>query len=108
MTQGEKMKNKFWLALAVVLAMGGLGYAIQVNTNSPQLADSAATPETAVFRDTKGQFQIDVMTTTEIKADTPLVVGLLAYNTTISNLCVSTGAVIQGWKLAGTASTTCQ
>jgi hypothetical protein len=100
--------KKILLAALVVLALGAVGYAITVNPASNVTGDSLGTAETIVYRDTKGQFQIDVMTTTDIRADTPAVAGLLAYNSTISNLCVSTGAVIQGWKLAGTASTTCQ
>lgn len=47
-------------------------------------------------------------TSAQIAAKTPSKAGQLIFNTTLPNLCVSTGATIQGYKLAGTASTACQ
>ena len=47
-------------------------------------------------------------TTAQIQAKTPTAAGQLVYNSTLANICVSTGAVVQGYKLAGSASTTCQ
>lgn len=47
-------------------------------------------------------------TTAQIQAKTPTAAGQVIWNSTLGNLCVSTGAVVEGYKLAGTASTTCQ
>jgi hypothetical protein len=47
-------------------------------------------------------------TTGQIQAKTPTQAGQLIYNVTLANVCVSTGATVQGYKLVGTASTTCQ
>ncbi len=54
-------------------------------------------------------FVIDgAYSTVQIQAKTPTAAGQLVYNTTLANVCVSTGTTIQAYKLAGTASTTCQ
>ncbi len=48
-------------------------------------------------------------TTAQLQAKTPAKVGCLVYNTTLNNVCVSTGAATaQAYKLIGTASTSCQ
>lgn len=55
------------------------------------------------------KFVIDgAYSTAEIQAKTPSAAGQLIFNVTLGNVCISTGTTIQGYKLAGTASTTCQ
>jgi hypothetical protein len=47
-------------------------------------------------------------TTAQLQAKNPGKAGVLVFNSTLLNICVSTGATVQGYKLVGTASTTCQ
>lgn len=124
----------FFVALGIVGILAGRVVAIQVNPASNVIADSAATAETIVYRDTSGDFssgtistvgeygmkvsssatsafslRIDgAYTTAQIQAKTPTNAGELVYNTTLPNLCISTGTTVQAYKLAGTAATTCQ
>ncbi len=54
-------------------------------------------------------FVLDGMyTTAQVQAKTPTAAGQLIYNVTLGDVCVSTGTTIQGYKVVGTASTTCQ
>ena len=47
-------------------------------------------------------------TTVQVQAKTPTAAGQLIWNSTLSDLCVSTGTTVEGYKLARSASTTCQ
>lgn len=47
--------------------------------------------------------------TVQLRLKTPTAVGQIIFNTTLGNICVSTGtATAEAYKLAGTASTTCE
>ena len=129
--------KRLFVAL-VVVALAATGYAITVNPASNVTADSEATAFTIPYRDASGNFSVGTLTggvlavgandvvtssaatssaslsidgaytTAEIQAKTPVRAGMLVYNATLNNLCISTGTTIQGYKLAGTATTTCQ
>ena len=73
-----------------------------VTTTAAFVSVSSATTANSPFS-LDGQY-----TTAQIQAKTPTVAGQLVYNTTLANVCVSTGATVQGYKLVGTATTTCQ
>lgn len=115
----------------IVLVLAGVGYAITVNPASNVTADSAATPLTIIYRDSDGDAAVvdltattvatssaatsafsltlgGAFTTAQIQAKTPSAAGQLVYNSTLNQVCVSTGATVQGYKVVGTASTTCQ
>lgn len=62
----------------------------------------------AVATTITGSLTIPSLTSAQIAASTPVSVGIIAYNSTIANVCVSTGTTLMGYKLIGTASTTCQ
>lgn len=52
---------------------------------------------------------INVMTTAQIQASTPLRVGVLVFNSTKGAVCVSTGTTVQAYEVVGnTLLTTCQ
>jgi len=121
-------------ALIFALLAVGNADAITVNPASAVTADSEATAFTIPYRDASGNFAAGISavgsnditvssaatsafslvldgayTTPQIQAKTPSAVGQLVYNTTLNNLCISTGAATaQAYKLVGTASTTCQ
>lgn len=83
--------------------------AVTVNPTSNVLGDSAPTAGALVVRDSAGLFQIASFTTAQLQATTPSAVGQIVYNSTLPNLCVSTGtATLEAYKLVGTAATTCQ
>ena len=56
----------------------------------------------------KTTFTPPSLTTTQVQAATPSAVGQVIYNSTLNNVCVSTGTTIEGYKMVGTASTACQ
>lgn len=117
------MKNKFWLTLAVVLALGGVGYAITVNPASNVTGDSAATPETVVYRDANAAFDagslsnslqasgIDTWSRTkaQFSAMTPSRVGQIYYcsDCAVKNICISTGTGISAFMRADLSTAGC-
>ncbi len=51
----------------------------------------------------EGYWQPRSMTTAEIQAATPTVIGAVVYNSILKNICFSTGTVNPGdWAIAGT------
>lgn len=52
---------------------------------------------------------VGAYTTAQLQVSTPTALGQLIYNSTLSNVCVSTGTTaVEQWKLVGTSATTCQ
>jgi hypothetical protein len=122
------MKRIGLTVIASILA--SVAYAITTNPASNVTADSDNTAFTIPYRDSSGNFVAGTIsakisasssttsgftitlegayTTAQIQAKTPTAAGQLVYNSTLANVCVSTGATIQGYKLVGTASTACQ
>lgn len=89
-----------WLGLSV-LVLAATGYAISVNPASNVLGDSDATQFTIPYRNTNGMFRIAPLTTAQIQALTPDAAGYLVYNTTLKEICVSTGTTIQAFQIVG-------
>lgn len=56
----------------------------------------------------KDAIRLGSFTTAQVQGKTPGAAGELIFNSDIANVCVSTGTTIQGYKLIGSASTTCQ
>lgn len=131
----ENMKKINMLVALALFGLASIAGAVQTLTVNPAASvtgASAATADTVVYRDDNADFAAHSVaisglvsvsssatsgivfvldgayTTAQIEAKTPSAAGQLVFNSTLGNVCISTGTTVEGYKLAGTASTTCQ
>lgn len=96
------LKNRLYMLLSLIVFVVAISKAITVNPASAVLGDSDATPQNLIYRDAQGYFVILNQTTTQIQTTQPTATGQLVYNSTINELCVSTGtATKQAYRIVG-------
>lgn len=122
--------KKIVLAVLVGIITVAVAHSITVNPASSVTADSEGTAFTIPYRDANGDFAAGTIaakvsasssttsvftitlegayTTPQIQGKTPSAAGQLVYNSTLKNVCVSTGTTVQGYKLIGTTATACE